>query len=265
MPLIDQTVLLRVADRAAYQYNQVKEILAAISAEGLGYYFDTVSATGDADVEVPLDGPYETVDDDFDVNIAVSSGLKLGTVVWAMQGHFNRRDSNGDLLQVGGWDGYLTGKDVRVSQYFGELFFAVTGYYMLANNVFSEGSNEFAQLEIIAGPVMQFTDGVNYGDGSPENPANGTYFAATQLKVSVVSMGAINIDVRLQVKDKFDNLTTIDVTIPGGSVPGTEVSIGTASNRFLDVVNASFVPSGNTGTAGDVIKVMNLKDRQVQL
>ena len=40
MPLIDTATLLRVADRAAYQYGQLKGIMTAISEEGLGYYFD---------------------------------------------------------------------------------------------------------------------------------------------------------------------------------------------------------------------------------
>ena len=54
---------------------------------------------------------------------------------------------------------------------------------MHAVNVFSEGDDEFAELEVITGPAVQFTDGINYGDGDQLNPANGTFFAATQLKV----------------------------------------------------------------------------------
>jgi len=265
MPLIDTVTLLRVADRAAYQYGQLKSVMEAIRAEGLGYYFDTVSATDDADVEIPTEPVYEEVDEDLLPGFAAKYGTKLSGVIGGMDAHFTRKDSNGDYLQVGGWDGYLWDNDERVSQYFGELYFAVVGRYMHAVNVFSEGDDEFAELEVVAGPAVQFTDGINYGDGDQLNPANGTYFAATQLKVEVVSMGGTNLDLRLSVKDVNDNPTTIDVTVPGGSVPGAVVNVGGTSDRFLDVTGADFAPAGSTGTVGDTMKVKNLKERQIQL
>lgn len=265
MPLVDTTTLLRVADRAAYQYGQLKGVMEAISQEGLGYYFDTVTATDDADVEIPTEPVYEEVDDDFDSGFAAKNGTKLSGVIGGMDAHFTRRDDNGDYLQIGGWDGYLYSKDERVSQYFGELFFAVMSRYMHAVNVFSEGDDEFAEIEVVSGPAIQFTDGINYGNGDQLNPANGSFFAATQLKVVVVSMGGTDLDLRLSVKDVDDNPTTIDVTVPGGSIGGTVVNIGGASDRFLDVTGAAFVPAGSTGTVGDTVKLKNLKERQIQL
>jgi hypothetical protein len=265
MPLIDTTTLLRVADRAAYQYGQINSLMAAISAVGLGYYFETVSATEDADVELPLDGPYYNVDQDFVTDVVVKNGMPLGDIVFAMDNHFNRLDGSGVPLQAGGWDGYLTDEDERVSYYFAQLYFAVKGYYMLANNVFSESADQFARLQVSAGPTLTFTDGISYGNGSDLNPANGTYYAATQLKVVVTTMGATQLDVRLSVKDINNNPTTIDVTIPGGSTPGTVVAVGSTTDRFLDVTGAIFKPAGSTGTVGDDMKVMNLKERQIAL
>jgi hypothetical protein len=174
-------------------------------------------------------------------------------------------DGSGVVLQAGGWDGYLTDNDERVSYFFAQLFFATQSFYMLANNVFSESLDQFARLQVAGGPTLTFTDGVNYGTGDAANPANGTYYAATQLKVVVTAMGGSNLDVRLTVKDVNNNLTTIDVTIPGGSAPGTEVPIGTTADRFLDVTGAIFKPGGSTGTVGDDMKVMNLKERQIAL
>lgn len=140
MPLVSVATLLRVADRAAYQYEQILDTFDTISQTGLGLYWETVSATDDVDVEVPTERPYEEVDDDLDPSQVARTGTKLGNIIYGMDAHFNRRDTNGDPLQIGGWDGYLTSKDERVSQYFGELYFAIKGGYMLAVDVFSEGT-----------------------------------------------------------------------------------------------------------------------------
>ena len=262
MPLIDTTTLLRVADRAAYQYGQIKVILATITQQGVAYYWETITATDDPDVEVPVLAGYQDVDNDFEVNRAVSVGTRLGNIVSCMDNHFNLGNPP---LQAGGWDGYLTDNDKRVSQYFAELYFAVKGYYMLANDVFSEGDDQFARVQVAAGPVVVFTDGINYGNGNIQNPADGTNFAATQLRVVVTTMGGTNLALRLAVKDVNDNPTTIDVTVPGGSTAGTVIAVGTSSDRFLDVIGVSFVPAGSTGTVGDDVKVRNLKERQIQL
>jgi hypothetical protein len=264
MPLIDTTTLLRVADRAAYQYGQIQTVFNAIQAVGLGTYFETVSATEDVDVEIPLDSPYNDVDDDLLTDFAVANGTRLANIVGAMDNHFNRA-VGGVALQAGGWDGYLTDHDKRVSYYFAKLYYAVKGYYMLANNVFSESADQFGRVQIVAGPVLVFTDGINYGNGSPLNPANGTFYAATKLKIVVTVMGAANLDLRLSVKDINDLPTTIDVTIPAGSIPGAVVPIGTTSDRFLDVIGVMFKPAGSTGTNGDDVQVMNLKERQIAL
>lgn len=265
MPLIDTTTLLKVADRAAYQYGQLQAACAAIQPEGNGFYFDLVSATEDPDVEIPCDSAYFDVDQDFLIAPLVRNGVSIGVVIGAMNAHFSRLDANGVALQVGGWDGYLTSKNKRVSYYFAQLFYATQGFYMIANNVFSESVDQFARVQVTTGPVVTFTNGVNYGTGSVFNPADGTFYAATQLKVVVTTMGAANLDIRLSVKDTNNNPTTIDVTIPSGSPVGTEVSVGTSSDRFLDVTGAAFVPAGSTGTVGDDIKVMNLKERQIAL
>ena len=265
MPLVDTATLLRVADRAAYQYGQMKTLFAAISQQGTAYYWETITATDDPDVEIPVLGPYKNADNDFLASAAARDGTRLGDIVGGMEAHFDWRGPTGAPLQVGGWDGYLTSKNVRVSQFFGDLFFAVKGYYMIANNVFSEGDDQFARVQVAAGPSIVFTDGIDYGNGDPQNPANDVFFAATQLRIVVTSMGGTNLDIRLSVKDINNNPTTIDVTIPGGSIPGTVVPVGSSSNRFLDVMGASFVPLGSMGTVGDDVTVRNLKERQIAL
>lgn len=264
MPLVDTTTLLHVADRVAYQYGQIKSLSAAIGAQGAGYFWEIVSATEDVDVEVPTERQYEEVDDDLLPRSLIGS-TKIGNIITAMEDHFNRPDGSGGVLQAGGWDGYLVTKGKRVSQYFAELYLQVKGNYMLAVDVFSEGNDQFAGAVVAAGPVITFTDGVNYGTGSALNKADGSNFAATQLKVVVVAMGAANLDLRLSVKDTSNNPTTIDVTVPAGSASGAVVNVGTSSNRFLDVTGVAFVPAGSTGTVGDSVTIRNLKERQVAL
>lgn len=258
MSLINSTVLLDVADRAAYQYSQIKANLTAIKAVGGGLYWTIITGTEDADVEIPLQGPYYNVDNDFDVSKVIGA-TNLPDIIWAMETHFNR------VGWLGGWDGYLTTNNKRVSQYFGELFGITHGYYMLAVNVFSEGVDDMGTAVVASGPVITFTDGVSYGNGAATNPANGVNFAASQLKAYVVSKGANDLDLRLSVKDVNNNLTTIDVTVPGGSSVGTEIAIGTTTDRFLDVTNITLKPAGSAGTVGDSIKVRNLKERQIAL
>ena len=97
------------------------------------------------------------------------------------------------------------------------------------------------------------------------NPANGDYFAATQLKAVVDVMGTIDLDLRLSVKDINNELKTIDVAVPGNSPSGTEIEIGDVSDRFLDVTDITFKPAGSTGSLGDNIIIRNLKERQIVL
>lgn len=265
MPLIDTTTLLGIADRAAYQYMTIAEAWTDMNQVGGGLYFDRVTVTNDKDVELPTERNYTIVDERLpDVDRAVRDGTDLCHIVSGMESHFNVRDSGGPL-QPGGWDGYLSTKDERVSQWFNRLFFACKNQYMLAVNVFSEGNDLLATVEMAAGPTPVFTDGVNYGTGADTNQANGSNFSGTQLKAVVVTMGASELDLRLSVKDLNNNPTTIDFSIPASSPVGTEIPIGTTSDRFLDVIGVSLIPFSDYGTLGDKIEIRNLKERQIAL
>jgi hypothetical protein len=268
MPLIDTSSLLQIADRAARQYQYIHDAFEQLAQEGGGYYFDIVTLTDDPDVEIPTEANYEMVDQTLvseGAPYAARNGTRLASIIGSMEAHFNREDSAGVPLQAGGWDGYAQDHDVRYSWWFASLFYAVKWRYMLAVNIFSESEDVFATLELLAGPTIDFTDGVNYGNGSDLNPANGDYYAATQLKVVVDTMGANNWDIRLGVKDINDLPTTIDVTVPASSPVGTEVAVGTSADRFLDVISASLVPFGSNGTLGDKVTIQNLKERQISL
>lgn len=265
MPLIEKNVLLQIADRAAKQYEYLADAFALLTQQGGGYYAEIVTATDDPDVEIPLLGNYRLVDEGLNVDFCVPRGTQLSSIIGSMDVHFNTREPTGEPLQKGGWDGYLYDNDCRVSWYFNKLYKDVRNRWMMAVNVFSEGNDELADLEIIAGPSVQFTDGINYGDGKRTNPANGTYYAASQLKLVVTTMGVSPVDFRLHLKDKNNNPTTFDITVPAGQPPGTIINIGTDVNRYLDVFNATFIPFGSFGTLGDHFTIRNLKERQISL
>ncbi len=267
MPLIDTTTLLGIADRAAQQYNILQAAFNDAQQEGGGWYFDRVTQTEDPDVELPTVQPYQIVDDDILVDQAINNGTQLQGIIGAMEVHFNTRTNPGGApLQPGGWDGYLAEHDCRVSWWFNKLFYAVKGSrWMRAINVFSETNDLFGTVQIAAGPSLVFTDGINYGNGSEMNFANGTNFAGTQLKVVVTAMGANDVDLRLGVKNLSNLPTTIDVHIPASTPPGTEIPVGTTGNRFLDLISVSFIPFSSYGTLGDTFAIRNLKERQIAL
>lgn len=268
MALIDTTTLLGISDRAAQQYNLLQVAFGDANQEGGGWYFDRASSAAsapDPQIEIPLGRPYEDVDDDVEVDFAIRNGTRMANIVNAMLVHFNERDGSGNALQPGGWDGYATTQNVRYSDWFNKLYFAIKDQYLLANNVFSEGDDVFGTVEIVSGPGIDFTDGVNYGTGAATNLATGGNYAATQLKVVVQSFGASELDLRLRVKDINNLPTTIDVTIPASSPVGTEISVGSTSDRFLDVMSVEFIPFSDYGTLGDTVTIQNVKERQIAL
>lgn len=257
MALINTNILLRIADRVAFQFKILEEACCAMQQQGLGFYFDEITKSNDADVEIPLGYVYRQIDlISFIEKVVKSSGLSA--VIYAMDNHFNLVGSRG------GWDGYLATHDVRVSYSFAKLLRLTTGSYLLANNVFSEEEKVFANLKVLENN-LEFIDGVSHGNGNVFNPANGIYYAPTQLAVKVVSMGTSNLDINLTVKNKFNNPTLVDVTIPGGSPPGSMLEIGTNTDRFLDVIGANYIVNGSQGTFNDSVEIISLKERQIEL
>lgn len=269
MALIDQATLLGIADRAAQQYNVIQLAFSDANQEGGGWYFDRQSSAAsapDPDIEIPLGQPYEIVDKDLDVDLAVRNGTRLANIVNAMMVHFNVRNTEGIPLQAGGWDGYAIDNNIRYSWWFSKLYFAVKQRYLLAIDVFSETDDVLGTVTV-PGPLVgvHFTDGINYGNGSDLNKANGSNFAASQLKVVVGdTFGNYPLNLRLGVKDINNLPKTIEVEIPGGSLANTEIEVGVATDRYLDVISASLVGDKN-GTIGDIVTVRNLKERQIAL
>ncbi len=259
MALIDPITLIEITDRAAWQYEQMLDVSLIINPDptNTGYY-QMVTLTEDPDQEVPMLQGMLAVDSDFDL-VGMVRGTRLKNVPGIVQNHFIR------VSEAGGMDGYLFTNDLRVSDFYNQVNKISLGQYLLAVNVFSETDDTFGTVEIIGGPSVDFTDGINYGTGNQFQEADGTDFAATQLKIVTTSViGASDIELTLSVKDVNDNPTTIDVTVLSGSGVGVEVLVGTTSDRFLDVMGVSYkAATVDEGTVGDTFRISNVKERQI--
>lgn len=262
MALVSKDVVRKVVDRAAFQYKTIVDAFHDAFEVGSGSYYEIITETNDPDVELSCGGGYRMVDLSSDIKRLVCSGTNLCGVIKPMNEHFNIVSDDGERLQLGGWDGYLSAKDLRVSQYFAELYFNCTGKYLLSKNVFSEGIDEFGSF-VINDDGVSFVDGVSYGSGDDFNPANGKNFAPTQLKIVVDSIGVSGVDVRLSVKDSNNNLKMVDVQIPSSAGVGEEFIVG--EDRYLDVTFVSLVSGGLSGGVGDSFRILNLKERIILL
>jgi hypothetical protein len=264
VPLVAESVLLGVADRLAKQYSVLKAAFGAMNLDGGGLYWERVSATGDVDVEVPCMTPYEVVDNETTVELGARAGTRFSLIIGGMESHFNRRDAENAPLQLGGWDGYLQAKNKRVSQYFAELYANLGRGYMRAVNVFSEGDDVLATIEI-DGDGVAFTDGMDYGDGKAANWADGEHFAASRLRVTVDAMGDADLDMNVVVKTIANLPKTISVHIPANTPAETDIDLGDETDRLLDVTAVSYTTGGGTGTVGDAVRIRNIKEREIAL
>jgi len=253
MGLISSSVLEGIADRAAYQYGLYSQPFDSINVTGGGYYWQRATDGDDPDVEIPLLNTYYTIDTTcFNLSTAFRTGLtKMLQIVTAMETHFTR------VGHTGGWDSYLSSVPMRVSDYFNQVYYSAKGQYLLANNVFSESDDTLGTWDYTTG----FTDGIDYGNGSWNNRANGSYFAPTQLKavIDTGSTSCVSLILELSVKDYQNLPTTIQTSAMSGTA-GDEFDIGISTDRFLDVTNITVVSGSSSGNR---VVILNKKERVV--
>lgn len=262
MPLINKTVALKVADRAARQYGKFVVGFTGISATSSDYpsYFNAVTVTNDPDVEIPLETNFYSADSSISADTAFKSSMQqVYQVVTTMNTHFTR------VGQSGSWNGYLTAQDERVSDYFNKVYYAAVSQYLYANNVFSEGADKFGTVTSNETDSPVFVDGVSYGNGAATNPATNGQYAATQLRVKVVG-GDLTSDFELEIigKNKLNVTASATVLVTGGTLEDTYVDVGTVSDRFLDIVSVSAI-NLNYGTSGETLEIYNKKERTINL
>jgi hypothetical protein len=247
-------------------YSLLKDAVDTVNAGATSHRFwDRITGSDDRTWEEDFIPTVITVDKKLGSYLPArmgTSGLGVCSIIGSLAQHAERQGI------VGGMDGLCTYKGIRVSDFFNQMYYYSYNAYMLAANVFCESDTTFATIEIGSGGIT-FTKGSEYGDGEIRY-ATGTYFAATQLKVIVDTVGGVGpgmaskLDVRLVVKDQNFATTSIDVSVPAGSIVGYSADIGTTTDRFLSVTNASFYDSYH-GTVGDKITIHNKKERTVAL
>ena len=262
MAAISTAILLGIADRAAFQYGLIDTAYATINDVGGGLYFTRATGSNDADVEIPLGSPYLNVDSAWLKNTNIKSGTPLSQVITAMESHFAKTGQNPKT-----WDKFLTTNDKRVSDFFNQIHFAIKGGFMLADNVFSEADDLFAEATIASGPVLNFTDQQNYGDGVAANKADGSNFAASQLRVKVVNqaLGATDLDIDVIGKDENGDSQTVSVVIPASTAQDAFIDVGSLTDRFRDITSIVYTPASDQGTVGDDIEIRNKKERTIAL
>jgi len=257
MPLISVPDFLAICDKEASQYKHLSELVAIYTSLGGPTYFSIITATDDPDIELPMiqQAAYsDTIQPMY--NIVRGGFSNQLAIISSFDAHF------GVVHFLGGVDNYCKVNDIRESDYFNQIFCITKGNWMYAENVFCEDDSLFGTINILAGPVIQFIDGVNYGYPTPYRRATGGNFAATQLRIVVATFGGAQCDLNITGIDKNANLQTTMVTIPPTAIPGDVIPIGTIASRYLDVGSVAFA-SGNTGTVGDSFAIRNIKERVI--
>lgn len=257
MPIMDTTVFTNLVDRIGGQYKTINNAVIAMNALGPASYFNMVTGTDDPDVEVPMVGICDYADKNVNTT-GLISGVGFSPIVrmvLAIQTQFLR------VQFAGGIDQYCITYNIRVSDYFHNIYLLANGNAMLAKNVFATGTYTFGTVTLGSGPSIGYVAGANFGNGAvPARQAINNNYAATQLKIRVVNMGSTQCNLTISGTDPVNNLTSANVVIPANSAPGTEIPIGTTSNRFLAAGNVTFTDS-NHGTAGDQYLIINIPER----
>lgn len=256
MAIISTGIFLPIVDRLAGQYKLLNQAIIDMLALYNITYFEIVTTADDSDVELPISVMAKLADTTIDIGTTLKGSMgSLLRLVSSINAHFNLINFSG------GYDQYLINNDLRVSDYFNQLYVNSLGTYLLAKNVFCEVDTLFGTVNLTSGPAINYVDGLNFGNGSvPHRLAKDGNFAATQLKIHVVAFGGVRCDLSIVGTDKDNNILTTTVSIPAITSIGADISIGSSSVRYLDVGSVSFANS-NHGSVSDNFQIRNIKER----
>lgn len=266
MGIISASLMQQIVDRIAAQATFIEDALTSARQTGGGLFYTRIHDNvgfplGDYNVENDL----ITAGHNIDENLANDPvfALEYSEMVNALISHVTEAQGITDL------DDYLTRSGVNVPQQFDDVYFAVRGQHLLANNVFrSQALNPMASLVWISSGVATFTDGYRLGTGSGDfvSPDNGSNLsnansAAQALQVIVASgiTAASQLNIYLLPETLIQTTRTVNLT--SGLQIGQTVAIGSGSDAFLDVVN--IVVAG--GASGNAIRIQSVVERVPQL
>jgi hypothetical protein len=257
MGLMSKSVFEGYSDRIAAQYSYLKtafDTLASVS--GVANYFTRVTGNTDPDMILPLSQPANNADIYFaqnPLNATIASMTNLTGLMTAFTSHVQR-----STLTNKTWDGYCDYVGATVSDYTNKVYFARYNSYMKASHVFSEDDITLASKvepsDAVAGTVL--------GTGATSELADGTKFAATQIKIKIVGTQNIlnGVTVDIVGKDASNVTKTMTAVAVEGNV-GDEIVVGTTSDKWLAVTGLTL----NGALSGDAIEIHNVKDRIIAL
>ncbi|MGQ4893397.1 MAG: hypothetical protein ACP6IQ_02090 [Candidatus Njordarchaeia archaeon] len=261
MAVISETLFEGITDRAAFQFQSIKANLAALGVEGTGTQYHRVTSTNDSDIEVPLVESADTSDKAFSASDAAVKLCRNFTdftqIITGLEEHFRRVNLDNPTI-----DGYCEASGVLVSNYFNQIYYARRGRYLLARHVFCEEEKTFCSCTVTPSGI-NFVDRDDFGDGSPENYADGNNFAGEKVK-AVVTSPTISVPINIRIIGLNENGE--DQTIESGAIiignQGDEINIPSASGRFVDITNVELVSGGSNGDSFDLKPI---KERIVKL
>jgi hypothetical protein len=248
-------------DRMAAQQQLFNTALVDMAAAGGGKYYPRVhtnicdtTPNGDPDVEVPLVGPANTLDENY------SSGTFLSTIY---SGYLQAWRGMLQDLGFTDLDDFLSTIDLNLHEDVDPVYNAVFGTSLDAVNVFRKTPLEMGTIVLTGSGTGTFTDGDALGTGSGTFDAN-TNSAAAQLQVymgSGATTGA-DLDINMTCLDEDGNtVQNVLVTLPLGSDVGDTVDVETSSDKYLDVVSLQFAG----GEASRTVGIRQIIERQPSL
>ncbi len=140
-------------------------------------------------------------------------------------------------------DAALTSESIKVHPEFGALYYNVYGSYLSAANVFAP-QTEMGRVDRADGS-WAFTDG---------SAISMTYYSPAQLQIYVpagYTIGGVDCVLTITCVKSDDTTENKEVTMPLGSVAGTAVDVGTASDVYKNVSTVTVTG----GTNGDRVAI----------
>lgn len=237
-------------DRIAAQHQLFNGALVDMAAEGGGKFYPRVhtdiankTPKGDPDVEVPLVGPANTLDENYESGVFLSSIYSGYLQAWR------------GMLQDLGYadlDDFLSTINLNVHEDFNPVYQSVFGANLDAVNVFRKTPLEMGTIALTGSGTGTFTDGSALGTGSGEFDATSNS-AGAQLQMYMGSGATTVTDLDINMTVLLENgsqQTNLLATLPIGSDVGDTIDIGLASDKIIDIVSLQFAGGDASRTVG---------------
>ena len=299
MALIDPNDVLAISDRIGKRYffsllAAVSGSIDSLSLRGENFYaMAHVCPDGDSEIEISTLSQAKASDDAWNENsdtFVLATNLMGGlsnsfSIIGALTSHFNTATSGGQKALTGSWNQFLetadptgtdyttmptfpgTGEGVRISEYFRRVYSNSGGPSIRARNVFFDAPDPFTFGTITgeAADTVAYDDVGDFGNGTANDIADGSAFAATRMKLVAGSGGwsaSTTLDIQL-VTEPNGNIVTVSVSVPS-LAPGAQTLIGSLdTDRFTKVSGVTV--TGGTTTIGETLDILNIFERVIEL